>query len=291
MPVPPECGDTRPDYAAARKSSTIRACKAALHGAGVAWKAAAGLRFGMDADLRLLEELTLSTWPALANLYRDGWVIRLSGGHTGRANSVTVLAPGREPVEAKVGHAEAIYARAGLVPLFRMTPLAEPGLAPLLDAHGYDVHKTSHVMVTDSLPDRADGSVRLCNRQDSAWNRGYAEMSGLSQNAARLQERIQSAIALPCLYAKAIVEDRVAAVALAVIDRGWAGIFEVATHPDFRGRGLAGRVVQAALAGARRRGAEKGFLQVQADNARAIPIYERLGFRRLYDYHYRKPTA
>lgn len=249
----------------------------------------------MDARLLLLEDLTLSTWPALSSLYRDGWVIRLSGGHTGRANSVTVLRPGREEVAAKLAYAEAVYARAGLAPLFRMTPLAEPALAPLLDGRGYDIHKASHVMVADRLPEQGDPAVLLCNRQDAAWNHGYAGMTGLGQNAARLQERIQSAIALPCLYAKAVEDgpdgQRVAAVALTVIDRGWAGIFEVATHPDFRGRGLAGRVVEAALAGARRLGATNAFLQVQADNHRAIPIYERLGFRRLYDYHYRKPAA
>jgi ribosomal protein S18 acetylase RimI-like enzyme len=239
----------------------------------------------------VLEDLTLSLWPALSTLYRDGWVIRLAGGHTGRANSVTVLGPGHEPLADKVAYAEAVYARAGLAPLFRITPLAGPELGALLDARGYDRHKQSHVMVLDRLPERALEEVAFDPRPDAAWNQAYAAMAGLTAHAARLQERIQAAIAAPCLYASVRREGRIASLALIAVDRGWAGVFEVATHPDFRGQGLAAMVVEAGLAKARRLGAERAFLQVQADNARAIPVYQRLGFATIYDYHYRKPAT
>ena len=40
---------------------------------------------------RELEELALTTWPALQQWLYDGWVVRFAGGHTRRANSVTPL--------------------------------------------------------------------------------------------------------------------------------------------------------------------------------------------------------
>ncbi|MDF0529237.1 GNAT family N-acetyltransferase [Tsukamurella sp. 8F] len=58
---------------------------------------------------------------------------------------------------------------------------------------------------------------------------------------------------------------------------GWTEISAVCTHPDFRGQGLATRLIRAVGQGIRARG-ELPFLHTAADNAPAIALYERLGF-------------
>ena len=57
----------------------------------------------------------------------------------------------------------------------------------------------------------------------------------------------------------------------------YSEVSAVCTHPDFLGRGYATRLIgqQLALIGA---AGEMPFLHVRADNARAIAVYERLGF-------------
>jgi GNAT superfamily N-acetyltransferase len=60
--------------------------------------------------------------------------------------------------------------------------------------------------------------------------------------------------------------------------RGWTEISAVCTDPDFRGEGLATRLVRAVAAGIRARG-ETPFLHTGADNTAAIRLYESLGFR------------
>ncbi|HET9484492.1 MAG TPA: GNAT family N-acetyltransferase [Xanthomonadales bacterium] len=51
----------------------------------------------------------------------------------------------------------------------------------------------------------------------------------------------------------------------------------VCTHPDFVGRGLAGRLVRRVTAGILARG-ERAFLHVSPENTRAVKLYEALGF-------------
>jgi ribosomal-protein-alanine N-acetyltransferase len=57
-----------------------------------------------------------------------------------------------------------------------------------------------------------------------------------------------------------------------------AQIINVATHPDFRGRGFAAATVRKVLEESRIRGAESVSLEVRSSNAAAIGLYESLGF-------------
>ena len=59
---------------------------------------------------------------------------------------------------------------------------------------------------------------------------------------------------------------------------GWTEISAVCTDPDFRGEGLATRLILAVAHGIRERG-ETPFLHTAASNTNAIRLYESLGFR------------
>ncbi|WP_060882603.1 GNAT family N-acetyltransferase [Streptomyces caniscabiei] len=58
---------------------------------------------------------------------------------------------------------------------------------------------------------------------------------------------------------------------------GWTEISAVCTDPEYRGRGLATRLVRAVAAGIRARG-DTPFLHASADNLPAIRLYESIGF-------------
>jgi ribosomal protein S18 acetylase RimI-like enzyme len=58
-------------------------------------------------------------------------------------------------------------------------------------------------------------------------------------------------------------------------------IANVATHPEFRRRGIARQLVSVAVARAERRGAARVGLQVRSDNAGAFALYRDMGFRRV----------
>ncbi|WP_431266444.1 GNAT family N-acetyltransferase [Roseateles chitinivorans] len=70
-------------------------------------------------------------------------------------------------------------------------------------------------------------------------------------------------------------------------DGGIAGLFDIFTPEQQRGRGHGFRLCAALLAEARRQGALNAYLQVGADNVSAQRLYARLGFLQAYRYHYR----
>ncbi|MGH9712604.1 MAG: GNAT family N-acetyltransferase [Candidatus Acidiferrales bacterium] len=72
---------------------------------------------------------------------------------------------------------------------------------------------------------------------------------------------------------------------------GFTEVSAVCTHPDYLGRGYAGRLMTTLMKRIHSRG-EVPFLHVREDNVRAIALYERLGFRtrvRLHFAVFRKP--
>jgi ribosomal protein S18 acetylase RimI-like enzyme len=88
-------------------------------------------------------------------------------------------------------------------------------------------------------------------------------------------------------------DDAVQFVALAAKDRvvGWADVFPewahavrhvgtlgMGVHPDWRGRGIGRRLLQACLDKAAAKGLTRIVLEVRADNAAAIALYGQLGF-------------
>jgi ribosomal protein S18 acetylase RimI-like enzyme len=64
-------------------------------------------------------------------------------------------------------------------------------------------------------------------------------------------------------------------------DKGRWYIFNVSTHPDYRGRGLARRIVSAAIDHIRSRHGKRILLDVRSDNEPAYNLYRSLGFLHL----------
>lgn len=60
-----------------------------------------------------------------------------------------------------------------------------------------------------------------------------------------------------------------------------ARLYSLATHPAARGRGIGSALLDAIARAARQRGCRALRLEVRSDNATAIALYERRGFRRI----------
>jgi ribosomal protein S18 acetylase RimI-like enzyme len=63
-----------------------------------------------------------------------------------------------------------------------------------------------------------------------------------------------------------------------------ARLYSLAARPEARGQGVGAALLEAAAMAARRRGSRALRLEVRTDNAAAIVLYERHGFRRIGRY-------
>lgn len=79
---------------------------------------------------------------------------------------------------------------------------------------------------------------------------------------------------------------REAGSGVAACDGDWVGFRSIEVAPEHRRRGLALRVMEALLDWGAEQGATTAYLQVLADNAPALALYERLGFTEHHRYRY-----
>jgi ribosomal-protein-alanine N-acetyltransferase len=92
-------------------------------------------------------------------------------------------------------------------------------------------------------------------------------------------EQFWSELAQPTRrYLAALEDDEVVGYAGLFLLPPDADIQTVGVRADRQGRGVAGRLLDALLATADRAGATHTMLEVRADNAAAIALYDRLGF-------------
>jgi ribosomal protein S18 acetylase RimI-like enzyme len=239
---------------------------------------------------RALEELALTTWPALQQWLYDGWVVRFAGGHTRRANSVTPLYSSRRQPAAKIGQCEQWYAAANLPAVFRLNAHTAPAaLDRLLDARGYqrvDPSLTLHRRLdTWAMPRELPGSLR--SEQLADWLPLYCQLSGKALDQQHNHMALLQATPAPRIFAALWEGDQPVACAVGVLSAQALSIVDVVTAAQQRQRGYGTSLLAQLFGWAQRAGASDAALQVQGDNVAARSLYARLGFHEVYAYWYR----
>jgi ribosomal protein S18 acetylase RimI-like enzyme len=242
------------------------------------------------SDILSLEERAFNAWPARRTVFFEGWVMRLSDGFTKRANSVNAGAPGLR-FDGVREAAEALYRRHGLPCVFRLSPLAAPEVDAALDRAGYvtfDPSWVARVSLEGAAPSAAV-SVGLQPTQD--WLDGFALANGVRAESCAVHHAMVRSIAMPCGFATLQEEGRPIGFALAVLERGAVGFYDVVVAPASRGRGYGRVLMRALMQWGAEQGARMGYLQVRQENEAARRLYAGLGFEDVYRYHYRLPPA
>lgn len=234
------------------------------------------------------EALTRSAHPALRTEEYDGWLLRFAGGFTGRSNSAQVVGPSRLPLGEKIAHCEAAYRREGLPALFKVTD-RDTELDTDLERRGYELVTPTRLMAR-GLRGREAGAVRARVGEgfSPAWTEACDRLHGLSDEDARIAGAIRASIRQTVLTAAIEEDGGVVACGSCVVERGYAGLYDIIVAEGYRRRGFGRDVCAALLNAAVAKGAHTAYLQVVAANEGASRMYRGMGFVEHYEYHYRR---
>ncbi len=247
----------------------------------------------LDALAQRAEEAGLNASAPPQEARVEGWLIRLSPGKAKRSRCVNALAAGTLPLGELLGRCKQSFDAAGLPLIVRVTPFSQPAdLDQQLAEKGWFSFDAADVMVLGSLAGIEPDEVPT-TRIDALDAGAYAGLVGglrrsTDTEIAAHAERLKASL-VP--YQGFAMFDRNTGVLFAcgqyAREGGIVGLFDIFTPPEQRGRGHAARLCTALLQRARFEGAAQAYLQVGSDNVVAQRVYQRLGFRFAYRYHYR----
>jgi GNAT superfamily N-acetyltransferase len=248
-----------------------------------------------ESMLRQAEHVGLNASAPQQQLLRDGWLIRLSPGKAKRARCINALAAGQRPLADKLVECAALYREAGLPMIVRVTPFSEPAsLDRDLEGLGWARFDDTRVMWLRSLapisamPEapRPAGIVA-----EAAGPIAFAAAIGRLRGSSpeQIEAHAKRLAASPVEYHGRIWRggDKVVACGQYAREGRWVGLYDIAVAPAHRQRGLGRAMCTSLLREALAQGADVAYLQVDAGNAPARALYQRLGFSDGYAYHYR----
>jgi GNAT superfamily N-acetyltransferase len=122
------------------------------------------------------------------------------------------------------------------------------------------------------------------------WVDAWAAVSGID-GTRETAELVLSQLGDRARFATAVdtTSGEPIGVCIGVAEEGWLGLFSLAITPSERRRGGAAAIVDTLSSWAATAGAERTYLQVEADNDGALAFYGRRGFHVAHSYHYRSP--
>ncbi len=245
-----------------------------------------------------LLERAARAWPVTDERWLDGWWLRHTDSEPWWSGAVLAHADGGG-LEGLLAAAERFYAEHGDWPRFQVCPDCPPDLDLLLHARGYAA-ECAVVLMTGRAPACSAGArdpavdVRVEPGPDAAWVAARRATSHPAPDPAHLAQRLATVTA-PQAFVTVMGPDRPLGIGRAVADTGWTGVFDMATLPGSRRRGIARAVLGAITRWAVDQATPRMYLQVEEPNTTALALYRNTGFAVTADYHYRslrlRPTA
>lgn len=237
-------------------------------------------------DVLALDRLAAAAWAAPEQVNCHGWLMRFADGVTRRANSTAPFPlEGDVSLDEQIAATEAFYRAHDLPPRFQMTRAAAPEcLDDELARRGYETEAPVDIMIADAekLAAGAGPAISISETAPDGWWELY--MQGYGRDPRVI---VAGARELPLFASSSGDDGSIEAIGLGVMGGGWLAVFGMFTRPECRRKGLGAGLIRALAAFAVDRSGIGVYLQVEADNPNARRLYEDLGFRGVYGYHYR----
>lgn len=241
-----------------------------------------------------LQRIAGRGWPAVEQEPLGEWTLRASAGFTRRANSVQALGDPGLPLPQALAAVRAWYAARGLPAYVEvLSPGSPPELVAELDRLGAGYAPT--LVRTAPLAGLARGGagsaegpgrVRLARTADDRWLSVYRRVSGDPAVEEAARRVLHGGPSVWFATVPGAPGQPPLAIGRCVVEGAWACFGAIEVQPYARRAGLATAVMAVLASRAAEEGASGAYLQVEAENAGAIALYDGLGFTTSHTYHY-----
>ena len=239
---------------------------------------------------RFFEELSMNSHPSLHTILYDGWVLRIANGYTKRANSINPIYHSVLPPLEKIEQCEKIYFSRNLPIIFKLTDYLSDKLYKILEDRGYDIIEPTDLM-TMSLENFSytSGDFIVKDFVDDEWLNSYFSFGKYTDEiykatAKQIINAVQNTMFLGLIFKNG----NIVACGECVIERGYAALLNIIVDEAQRGNGYGYEICASLLNEAVKRGAVNTYLQVVQSNTKAVNLYKKLGYEKLYEYFYFK---
>lgn len=242
--------------------------------------------------IREIEELSMNAWPSLQTKLYDGWVLRFADGYTRRANTVIPIYESTIPLDEKIDFCEKEYELCNLPTLFKITTMSTPeGFDARLDKRGYVRENETALRILDlsQCVHYESQSVVVESQFSSEWLNGFFRCSNISDEKTQLTaKRILDNILGTVICVSKRVDEKIVGCGYGAVERDYVGIFDIVVDKDFRGNGYAKDIMNGILRTTLQRKIRTAYLQVAVGNTPAEKLYDKIGFKEVYRYWYRR---
>jgi RimJ/RimL family protein N-acetyltransferase len=238
-----------------------------------------------------IEELSMNARPSIQTILLDGWILRMANGYTKRANSVNPLYSFDNSLDEKIKYCENIYQKNNLPTVFKIIDCAEhKKIDQRLEQLNYEKRDLTSVQLLDNIaqehyePAKININIPFTEEwKNCFYHCGKIDTIKTIETIELMLKNIKGDIIT--VHKK---EKEFTGCGYGIIEKAFAGIFDIIVKEEYRGQGYGKEIVKTILTKAKEAGAEKAYLQVVNNNTIAKELYKKLGFKEIYKYWYRK---
>jgi len=254
----------------------------------------------MDPYLvKRFQEYVMNAFPSKFYFFLNGWILRLTGGITYRANSVFPInyIGDETQVEKDIDIVEQAYEKFGLPSIFTMHDYFEPtNLDEILKNRGYKEDSHTNALIVDinrikRKEVNQNYDYEIFNHRTEEFSNLLAQFTKKDQEQQEIINKISNRIIISkkrCIIAK--YNGKVVGTLMGVQNpEGYVYISDILVLPDHRRNSVASSMIFTLLdEWAINENAKYIWLQVEMENRDVHKFYEALGMRKAYYYYYLK---
>lgn len=245
--------------------------------------------------IREIEEMAMNAWPSFQTKLYDGWVLRFADGFTKRANCVNPIYDSTMPLDNKIDYCENEYMMRNLPTIFKLNSESVPeGIDARLEEMGYsrDDEVSLRVLQSSEYLRREPMNLLVDSFFSDSWLDSFLRFSNITNLKDRVStKRILANIFGPVVCVTKQIEGVIVGCGYGAIERDYVGIFNIVVDENLRGNGYGRDIMDGILGSSFRTNARAAYLQVLSGNVPAEKLYDKMGFREMYRYWYRKQVV